>query len=368
MTTLIVLDTTETFGDLRLEGPDYAFLRSYIVRHPASLIVPQIVAEETVNHFREQLKAAIDEVRGSVRAVGRVCPHLLEKMEIDCDLDWEVSVYRDHLQKQLKALLAKQPAYESIRISSLVARALARRKPFDTKGAAGFRDALIWETVLAAIGSEKATEVVLVTRNKRDFGEHGRLADDLAADLAAYGMSQGMVVVCEGLQRFVNERVKPSLETLDEIKQKLNEGGFEQLDLTRFFEDWSYGIRDELYEKVKGIDLERLTSYSVYDYHDPSLGRVEAIPEQYNVVDVWRISPTELGVGIDCDVSGTIYCFWDTPTEPYGEPWDEEYEDEVRFTLAMTLVFDEQSSEVESWEVNDFDVELTGDWGFPEND
>src|SRR4051812_2366816 len=133
MTTLIVLDTTETFGDVRLEGPDYAFLRSYVSHHPASLVFPQIVVEETVNHFREKLSAAIEEASSSLRAVGRLSPHLIGQIEIVCDLEREVASFRAHLQTQLESSQAKQPPYDGIPISSLVERALARRKPFDMK-------------------------------------------------------------------------------------------------------------------------------------------------------------------------------------------------------------------------------------------
>ena len=368
MTTLIVLDTTETFGDVRLEGPDFAFLRSYVSRHPVSLVIPQIVVEETINHFREQLEEAIGKAKSSLRGVGRLAPHLVGKSEIDCDLDREVASFREHLRKHFTYPLVKQPAYEGISLSSLVGRALARRKPFDLKGAAGFRDALVWESLLTCIENEKPTEVVLITRNKRDFGEHGQLADDLAADLAARGFPHGIVAICEGLQRFVNERVKPSLETLEEIGRKLNDGEFEALDPTKFFEENGEGIHDELERSVKRMDLERVTAQCVWHFSRPSLRRIAVYPDQYNVVDVWRISSNELGIGIDFDVPGSIDCLREVPTEPYGEPFDEDFDGKVSFKLSMTLIFNEQSEVVESWELNDLEVELTGDWGFPEID
>lgn len=368
MTTLIVLDTTETFGDLRMEGPDYVFLRSYIARHPVSLAIPQIVVEETVNHFREQLQAAIEGARSSLRALGRLSPQLLENSGIECDLDQHVAVYHEHLHAQLKLSQVKQVAYDGIRISSLVERALGRRKPFDMKGAAGFRDALLWESVLSCIASEKPTDVILVTRNKRDFGAHGGLADDLAADLASHGLSQSLVVVCEGLGRLVNERVKPSLETLDEIGRQLNGGEFDDLDPIIFFEESRDAIRDELADQVKCLDLESVAWQCVWEYRRPSLGRIATGPDTFNVVHVWRISTSELGIAFDFDVPGSIECFREVRMEPYGEPWDEEFNGKVRFKLLMTVVFNEQAKKVESWELNDLEVELSADWGFPDAD
>ena len=368
MTTLIVLDTTETFGDLRLEGPDFAFLRSYISLHPVTLVVPQIVVEETINHFREQLEEAIAKAKLSLRAVGRLVPLLTEKIDLDCDLEYEVARFRELLLKRLSFPPVKQPSYESVSLSSLVGRALSRRKPFDPKGSTGFRDAVLWESLLTYVVHEGSTEVILITRNKRDFGEHGGLAEDLVADVTSRGLPQGVVTVCEGLQRFVNEQVKPSLETLKEISRKLDEGEFEAFDPSVFIEENAEGIHDELEKRLKRMDFDRLTAPCVWHYSCPSLGRIAVHPDQYSVADVWRISATELGIGIDFEIPGSINCQREVPTEPYGEPFDEYFDGKVRFKLSMTLVFDERSKEVGSWEVNDLDVELTGDWGFPELD
>src|SRR5690606_30803250 len=134
--------------------------------------------------------------------------------------------YREALLKQLDSSGVKRPGYEGVLMSSLVNRALARRRPFDAKGGVGFRDALIWESIIGCLMSDKPSEVVFITRNKRDFGEHGKLTEHLADDLENLGVGRSVVTVCEGLQRFITEQVKPSLETLEEIERRINEGNF----------------------------------------------------------------------------------------------------------------------------------------------
>lgn len=365
---LIVLDTTETFGNPRLEGPDYVMLRSYVSRHPVSLVVPEIVIDETVNHFREQLSASVAEVGSSMRTLKRLAPHLFEDTEVKCNLDEEVGKYRKSLVTQLKAFPSRCPGYDGIPMTLVVSRALAKRKPFDTRGGAGFRDALIWESLLAHMKGENASDVVIITRNKRDFGEHGGLCSDLADDLELLGLPRTSVRICEGLQRFVVERVKPGLESLDEIERQINEGEYSDLDPSAFFEEWGDSIRDELEKSVERLALDRLTSQCAWNYHRPSLGQLSDTPEQYEIVDVWRVNDSDLAIGIDFDVPGSIHCLQEAITGPYEQPWDEDFDGKVSFKLMMTLIFNELTKEVESFELNDLEVALTGDWGFPERD
>jgi len=367
MSTLIVLDTTETFADLRLEGLDYALLRSYVSGHPVTLLVPQIVVEETINHYKEQLATAVEQVKAGLRAIKRLAPNLTDKLDFHCDLDEEVAAYRDNLQKKLKSLHAQQPSYDAIRMSLLVRRALERRKPFDSKGG-GFRDSLLWESVLECLKAQSPDAIVLVTKNKRDFGEHGKLADHLTSDLSARGYSHVAVTVCEGLRRFVEERVKPSLETLHELQEQLNDGEYESLDPFQFFADSSDYIRDALAKEVKQIDLDRLTSQSVFDYRHPTLGQMSNHADECQVIDVWRIKQDELGIAMDFKVAGTISCLQESRMGPDGEPGEEEYEGQVLFTLQLEVVFNERKRQVESWELHGVVFELAGDWGFREPD
>ncbi len=55
---IIIIDTTETFGDLTLSGAHWRLVEEFLGRENALLVVPEVVVEETVNHFREKLEQA----------------------------------------------------------------------------------------------------------------------------------------------------------------------------------------------------------------------------------------------------------------------------------------------------------------------
>lgn len=362
---LIVLDTTETFADLRMDGANYTLLRSFVSRNPVKLVVPQIVIEETVNHFRESLTGQMDRARSAIRSVKRLIPDASLNLAGDLSVEIECDKYRKHLKERL--LLADQASYKDVDVTSLVQRALSRRKPFDSDGQVGFRDAVLWETVLQ-LAQNKPDEIVFITRNKGDFGEHRHLHEHLHADLAARELSDVKVTVCEGLGRFIDEHVKPSLEKLDEIKRKIDEGEFPGFDAVAFFDEWKMGIVDELQDRVRQVDLDRIASGSVEHYHSPSLGNTAASVEEYRVADVWRINEKELGIGIDYLLPGSIDCQQETCFCPHDRPYDEDHRGNVDFKLFMTVVIEEKTGSVVSWELNEIDIKATGDWGFPDDD
>lgn len=362
---MIVLDTTETFADLRMDGANYTFLRSFVSRNPVKLVVPQIVVEETVNHFRESLTAHLEEARNAIRSVTRLAPDAPVSISGDMSLEAECNKYREHLKNRL--LLADQASYKDVEVASLVQRALSRRRPFDSGGKVGFRDAVLWETVLQ-VAKSQPNEIVLVTQNKKDFGEHGRLHDHLRADLVAKGLSNVPVTVCEGLNRFINEHVKPNLEKLDGVQKQIDEGEFPAFDAATFFAEWRMAIVDELRGHVEKIDLDRLTHRSAYTFRHPHLEDTADTLDTFQVADVWRVTEDQLGIGIDYHLSGQIGCVRESSIGPYDEPYDEEFVDAVEFVLLMTVVIDETSGEVVSWELNDMETKPTGDWGFPDWD
>ena len=117
----IVLDTTETFADLRMEGANHTLLRSFVARHPVTLIVPQIVVEETVNHFRESLTTELGKIKNGLRSLARLVPDVSCGSGLVEDVEAEVAKYKKHLEKQF--CLVKQPTYADVPMASVVQRA-----------------------------------------------------------------------------------------------------------------------------------------------------------------------------------------------------------------------------------------------------
>jgi hypothetical protein len=102
---------------------------------------------------------------------------------------------------------------------TIVDRALARRRPFDSQGQKGYRDTLIWHNVLeiAVLG-----EPVTFITNDGDFvDDTGRLHDDLLDDLDLAGVGQHRVRTVRSIREAVEQVVRPVRELLDSLRKRL---------------------------------------------------------------------------------------------------------------------------------------------------
>jgi hypothetical protein len=182
---LIFLDTTELYKDYRLKKPDFTLLREFLNHSNAKLCIPSIVVEESANHLREAIAKDVNQLNSVGRSLQRLIPDY-KPVKVDIDPTAEAQRYKKELTESLKYVATFIP-YDDVKVRIVVERALARRKPFDGNGQKGFRDALLWESLLTVLAAEKQP-VILITNNTDDFGEHGKLAADLQADVTTLGL------------------------------------------------------------------------------------------------------------------------------------------------------------------------------------
>lgn len=353
---IIVLDTTETHNDLYLEGSNYVLLHSFILSHPARLIVPQIVVEETITHYRNSVAAALDQEHQGYRSLSSLVRSVPARPEVTCDLSEVTEAYKAVLQRRLKFLHAEQPIYTSVPIEAIVQRALSHRKPFDEKGHNGWRDAVLWETILQVL-AEGIERVVLITRNRGDFGDHGHLAQDLVDDLKQRGLADDVLRVCDGLGRFVADSVKPHLEKLEKIKHDLQQGEFEGFDAWTFYSDSRCDLENALSKRISTYGLNKLLSGLVEspDYVD-NIEEVSIAPkaDDYEIVDVWNVDDTEMAVGMSVTTGATIryveerYMDPDEPAEKFLAEAD------ANLRLDLTVILERSTGEVVQWELDDY--------------
>lgn len=102
----------------------------------------------------------------------------------------------------------------------MVQRSIRGSKPFRTSGV-GYRDALIWQTVLE---QAKSTDVVFVSGNSKDFAaEDGSLHSDLQADLVGCPNS---VTLLPGVDQFIEKYVPAADQALAKAQQLLGNEKF----------------------------------------------------------------------------------------------------------------------------------------------
>ena len=216
-----ILDTTELRGQRRLESGHLRLLVHARKLLKDSVSIPEVSLLEHVRHIREGIeKDAADLTRAAqnlsrVRGKEMTVPTLNVEEETAAWATWA----REQLARLgINVLPLPSPSHEA-----LLRRDLERRKPFDNDGK-GYRDALIWESVVTAAKEAPTSTVVFITQNVSDFVQCGELHPHLLEDCSKEGIEPGRIVHANGLKdaidRHVAKRLPPPDAVLAEHIQK----------------------------------------------------------------------------------------------------------------------------------------------------
>lgn len=180
------------------------------------LVVPDLAIKEAANKHREQAekaargldKALADLSRLEVK-VGRIGP---------VNPDGASQAYAARLRRSLAAARARVSSTVDVPHERLIRRALERRKPFSESGA-GYRDALLWEGVVAEACADRA--LYFCTKDTGDFSQNGALPPDLLRDLSEAGKPEDSVTLIVDLPRLVGELVNVCQVATIDVRQVL---------------------------------------------------------------------------------------------------------------------------------------------------
>lgn len=213
----VVVDTSELFPDPVLSGLPMRTLLERARIGGLTLVVPEVVVLELVNHVRERIEQATDKMmrgRWSLLRFGLdVEPITLDPAEL-------TSVFEQHLRDQITGVGGQIPPIPDIAHRDLVIRSAEGVKPFRTSGV-GYRDALIWHTVLREAVDD---DVVFLSSNTGDFADDDGTAlhSDLTAEMAALGLS-GQVTLVTKLDAFIAAYVPIDVQALAEARKRYEE-------------------------------------------------------------------------------------------------------------------------------------------------
>lgn len=184
---LVILDTNVIVGDFRLTAASSRLLIENLKQAGHELAVPELVVQEAVNKFREQLT---DDAKSMVKLTHSVSQKLGQRITPCLHpiyIAKHVTEYDQFLRNKLREHGASTPPLPDVSHQEVIRRALDRRKPFSADGRQGYRDTLIWETIRGLV-KEIDGKIAFISLNKHDFaGDNGELHKELKADLAADG-------------------------------------------------------------------------------------------------------------------------------------------------------------------------------------
>lgn len=169
--------------------------------------IPQVVIDELERQHREALTKQRDDARAALSEIKSLVDlnDIVAKFD---DLLDRVGADRDALLAQSGIHAAPLPTYIA---RDLVRRDLARRRPFmemdgGKRKSFGFRDAVIWETLLDVAGADDSGDTIFfVTRDTGYFpkGLNDRLHPHLLDDLDQRNIPRNRIKVIDTLENVV---------------------------------------------------------------------------------------------------------------------------------------------------------------------
>lgn len=357
----VVLDTNIFCRDFRMVGTSFRLLREGLHVVPADLKVPEVVVDEVVNRYREELEGVAATFAKSNKNLKRLLSNTVTEPPVDPHR--EAVAYRKFLLSALDQLGAEILAYPDVPHKTVVQRDLQRRSPFKPNGS-GYRDFLIWESVrrLMSWGTER---VVLVTANTKDFGQGPLVDPDLRQEI----INPERLELVSSLEAFNNKFVVPKLNMAKDLQDSLQQGAASSFDIFQWPRE---NIVELLYD-------EKLGPIVVGFPDDVGSVKPSEILEfvAITIEDVRELSGTDrlVRVSVQVDMEFSVHIDWEDYVQfPEVRDWAGEAEEFTwssanhvgRLNIEIELILDSAGQELLDHEIKAIDGDYAGvQFGFP---
>jgi predicted nucleic acid-binding protein len=290
----IVIDTNVFFHDFLLDGTEFRTLFSELPRLGYILCMPQIVFDETVNKFLEETRKVYD----SARKIGVSAVQFSKFATPITSPENAKEVYQVYFAENLRKLNAEMIGYPAVTHQKLVERALQRKKPFRSSDTGGYRDALLWETILELA---KTDEVMFISNNPKDFSDENKKGfhQDLIDDIQSRELKS--ISLFTSVHGFNEVKIYPELKNLAEIQKQLKAGEYEGLSLTTFLEE-------QLTKHLGSQELDPSDLDLPNKFESPSLNLVETVNE-ISDINVRQLSSGELLITFSAEMECEFHIF-----------------------------------------------------------
>ncbi len=183
----VVLDTNQLLTDFKFDQPEGHLLLQMVHLAGGAFCFPEVVLAEHERHYKRELDKIATSLRSLRRLVSNVPSETVAFIE-------ELRHYGGYLKFQLWEFRPLIYDYPEVPHATVVKRMFEGRKPFrsDTdKPEIGYRDFLLWCSIVALLLADSKARVFFVSANQKDFqagASTQELAPDLLADLNSYQM------------------------------------------------------------------------------------------------------------------------------------------------------------------------------------
>lgn len=328
---IIVVDTSATFDDVMFSRTRWMQLLSLCARGKVRVAIPIVVLRETARHWEKQankaLKAARERygraLRGRKVFADLGLGDLAEPPRVP-DVAIDRMAFHKGLAERLASVGVEILPLPKVGVPEILDRDLDRRKPFAESGK-GFRDVLIWHSVIELLsGLTRNDTVYFVTNNTGDYCKEGNLDPDLLSEIDPSGAGlKHVTTLAELVERDVMRPLvsglvasDEELETFLQAAMELEVGYFEPTigDLVR--EELELAAKNLVNEEIQtgiengyGLDFSEIAIPDQIE--SPTIVHVEADPKtvDWDAYETYEEDTLLIRASIDADVDiqGFVY-------------------------------------------------------------
>jgi hypothetical protein len=224
----VVVDTTTLFQDKLLVGTLLRTIATSLPRLGGALWVPEVVRSELRGQVRADIVAAIKMFGEARDTLERFAPglDLVPPPELD-DLH---GIFEREFAAQFGRLGLRSLPYPAVGLEELIEGYYRGLRPYKPNGT-GWKDYLVWRSVLEIAQSEAPHEIVFVTANTKDFCGDAGLHPDLLEEARRLGIDPTRLHHVRHLRDVHYEKIVPLTEKLNQFLDELRAGKGPDLDV-----------------------------------------------------------------------------------------------------------------------------------------
>ena len=227
----VILDSNILINNWFLDQPNFSKLVELAHFAPLSIILPETVIDEIKTRYnegftrhRERVESALKDMQHYLRDELGIGARIQYTGLQSVDVTAEYGNFLLHKIKHLKNFLILP--YPKIRSKDIITRALMQRTPFraSKSGQTGFRDYIIWTSIMDLLRASEMGTFIYITANKEDYydKELGALDADIQQDLAGINMTNKEFYIFDSLHGFYDQYEDILIRFVGETIQKEN--------------------------------------------------------------------------------------------------------------------------------------------------
>lgn len=165
----IILDSNIYRADISLRSKDFDILIDYLHRTNSSLIIPEIILDEIIGLYRRTVMERSQELNKTITNWNLILIDQDRHIVLpELQIVEEVNKYKRHILERLEVKAQNILPYNNDLLPIISKRAIDRKKPSGEKGQ-GFRDTLIWLTMLDYCKKNNDKQIIFISSNTDDF-------------------------------------------------------------------------------------------------------------------------------------------------------------------------------------------------------